>query len=579
MISIRAIRHFFIIISYLSFAFLIQAEDPKAINFWDSHQNAKNAKPQNIALDDQVTEYEEDGLYLLNSPIPVTLPLTNDMPKGELPAYSRIRIFEKGTIADLCTPNLCTKNALPLVRNTTNKECKDLSTEELSENVCAPGEAFVIQVIENTSLPNCFCTSTNHILKNITRIARDEVLGGSLSTASATASGTRKAIPLFEANSTQFVAVDSRGNKAYEGYIHQATAYSFGRSSRARYDAFTRRYSKMTRGDYYFIPDYNKKYNGMIGGTMKRRLPDGSFEDLYGLEFYTSRSNIPLRAVTQNDVLADREAIPRHDPAPIPKPTPKPPAPAPKPNPTPAPKPSPNGIPQHTYDRVFNRPNDRNQNAEHRAFNDRYHEAMKSLAYEVTHAESAVLRAAVGSNFDSRFLAESTDRSSKDSDEKGLCWRYVALGMHKALGLGAPYLPSRKPVADKARDSYNVVKNINHRCPDGRVIPLFKKIEIPAVYKKIPRNTLFVKKINNKNMLQDFIDSQLQTGDTVVWENPSSGRAGHIEAYFPEVRSQGPDDAFFSDYRCDMDQGDGNADRPGGRSTNTLGYIMRYNAC
>lgn len=553
-----------------------------------------------MELQYDVEEFDEEGLYLLNNPISVGLPYVERNVQGNLKRYSRIRVFDQGNLADVCNVDLCNPRLQNLIRAKKFKSCAELSTAELNESACMAGEYFIVQVVENTDAANCFCTESQNIDKNITRISRVETRAAALPKDSDSADDVVKSVPLFDANSTQFVARDSSGKVVYEGYINAETVATVGSEKMKKdFAAFIEKYTKMKSGDYVFVPDYSKKAMGLVGVTVKRMTGSGDMEEVK-LDFYTSRRNIPVANAGSNhdkgeeSIPSTTHSTPKKEEDKKPDtamPPSVPPAPATPPVP-PAPAPAPAPVPVQTNgktDLITSRPVDQKQSEEHKAFVRKFHSNMKALVYEVTHAESTVLREAVGSKFNASFDLESKDKAEKSSDEKGLCWRYVALGLHKTLGVGSPYLPSRPPVADKAKNSYDVLKGLTHKCPDGRVIPTFKKVAIPSEYRVtkaangkeigISRNALFVKQNNSKNLLQQFIDTQLLSGDVVVWDNPSSSRAGHIEAYFPESRSNGPDDAFFSDYRGDMDQKDGNPDRPGGRSTNTLKYILRYNSC
>ena len=66
-------------------------------------------------LQDDVEEFDEEALYLLNSPVVINLPLVERSVEGKLNKYSRIRVFDEGTVADLCNPDLCTPRLQKLV--------------------------------------------------------------------------------------------------------------------------------------------------------------------------------------------------------------------------------------------------------------------------------------------------------------------------------------------------------------------------------------------------------------------------------------------------------------------------------
>lgn len=482
--------------------------------------------------------FDEDGVFEVTKALQYKIPLggtsTNDLGIGTV-----LSVIEEGTIANLCDESLCRKKSASLVeRKMEGRKCEELSIDELSTPVCAAGSNLVVVRGQSEASSGCYCSEFSHLDNSIDKLPMSlEDLNNPSSLSSAREN--RKNIKRVPVDAAQFVVYGRRtGKELHRGHITADKALDPELASPAAiksYNQFLKLVPGMKDGEYTFLPEYNGKVtkNGYVKVRVFRTLP-GKAPDEVELNFYIKRENIPP--------LDNTNPTPDIPVAKVPWPKLKSPIP---------PK---------------------------EEFVNRMHIIAKSFVEGVTHSESESIKTRVDrsiNNSDATIFKyaedEANDSSKKSSSQKGLCWRYHSLQTHFATGIMGPYLPARKPITNNAKDAARVLTQLKNSLGQ----PLFVEVKVPEIYKGKKRDALLLKQ-KGTSLMDTLIKDHLQDSDVVIWGNKEN--AGHIESYFKEATSDGGEDhAFYSDYRADLDQDDGNPDRPGGRSTNTFKTILRYN--
>jgi hypothetical protein len=527
------------------------------------------AATESRELDESI---DENKVYSLKKPIRIFKPTSSKTyaDRERLPADSLVRILESPTYDDLCNQKLCSKHSQDLVASA-GKKCEALSDEELAKPAC-DGHAMVVTKLKEQE-PNCFCTRNQDIALsnlNLLMIAKAQQAGD-----------PPRAESLIDGNDIQYKILDAKGKVIYDGYLNAETLRLRGDPEKIKaFETFKARYG-FKDGFLNYSVSSKKSYGKMPNLHLYSNGTEVPFD------VYTSWSNISIRgSISGSTPLAvtpekpvEKKVVPEppsitHEKKEVPQPPatthnkkevvkepvipPKPPIPEPP--------------------RTKTLPEDTSVNSVARSeYVKNLKSAMKAVVGKLTHSESDTVRASIGKGtFDEAFKLKTTNEGTKSADEKGLCWRYVALGLHKTFDIGEPYLPARvieKITTNEAKNAARLLTRLKNKCGN----PLYIEKKIPEVYLGRSRNQLLIKKSRPECPFETFVKENMIAGDILVWTNTE--HAGHIEAYLPEDGQAFENQFFYSDYRGNLNQEDGDPNRPGGRSTNTLKTILRYNPC